>query len=137
MKRIKRLAALLAVLLPAAPAAAATVAAVDSIAALQALDGTKNPAAQVTGFYPGSLLGGGFFVWVELPEGAGSRALLPLALQAGVSFLPGTQFHLDSGGQSALRLAFSLYPEAALATAARRLGDAAQQLAATIGPDEL
>jgi 2-aminoadipate transaminase len=69
--------------------------------------------------------GGGFFVWVELPAGADSRALLPRAEAAGVSFFPGAGFHLDGGGQSGLRLAFSLYPAEALAEAARRLGAAA------------
>jgi len=74
--------------------------------------------------------GGGFFVWVELPTGADSRALLPLAERAGVSFLPGTRFHLDGGGQSALRVAFTLYPPDELAEAAQRLGAAARDYAA-------
>jgi 2-aminoadipate transaminase len=74
--------------------------------------------------------GGGFFVWVELPSGADSRALLPLAERAGVSFLPGARFHLNGGGRSALRLAFSLYPAGTLATAGQRLGAAAHDFAA-------
>ena len=74
--------------------------------------------------------GGGFFVWVELPAGADSRALRPLAERTGVSFLPGAGFHLDGGGQSSLRLAFSLYPPEALAEAAQRLGAAARNYAA-------
>ncbi len=68
--------------------------------------------------------GGGFFVWVELPAGADGRALLPAAEAAGVSFIPGASFHLDGRGQSALRLAISLYPAARLAEGARRLGAA-------------
>jgi 2-aminoadipate transaminase len=70
--------------------------------------------------------GGGFFVWIELPAGANSRALLPYAEAAGMSFIPGANFHLNGGGQTGLRLAFSLYPPEALAEAARRLGAAAQ-----------
>jgi 2-aminoadipate transaminase len=70
--------------------------------------------------------GGGFFVWVELPPGADARALVAGAEAAGVSFIPGASFHLDGTGQSALRLAFSLYPPRELAEAARRLGVAAQ-----------
>jgi DNA-binding transcriptional MocR family regulator len=72
--------------------------------------------------------GGGFFVWVDLPPGGSSRALLPLAEAAGVSFIPGTSFHLGGGGQTSLRLAFSLYPPEQLAEAARRLGTAAGQI---------
>jgi 2-aminoadipate transaminase len=65
-------------------------------------------------------------VWVELPAGSNARTLLASAEAAGVSFIPGASFHLDGAGQSALRLAFSLYPPAELAEAARRLGAAAQ-----------
>ena len=74
--------------------------------------------------------GGGFFVWVELAPGIDSRALLPLAERAGVSFFPGAGFHLDGGSQSGLRLAFSLYQPEALAEAARRLGAAAHDFEA-------
>ncbi|HET9221570.1 MAG TPA: PLP-dependent aminotransferase family protein [Roseiflexaceae bacterium] len=65
---------------------------------------------------------GGYFTWVTLPEGLDAKALLPRAEANGVSYLPGTRFHLDGGGASALRLAFSYYSEAELAEAARRLG---------------
>ncbi|MCC7358928.1 MAG: PLP-dependent aminotransferase family protein [Anaerolineales bacterium] len=67
---------------------------------------------------------GGFFVWVELPEGADSATLLPAAEAEGVAYLPGPRFHLDGGGRQALRLAFSYYPADQLAEAARRLGRA-------------
>jgi DNA-binding transcriptional MocR family regulator len=66
--------------------------------------------------------GGGFFVWVQLPEGCDSGALLPIAEQAGVSFVPGARFCTGGGGERYLRLAFSLLPEAELAEGARRLG---------------
>jgi DNA-binding transcriptional MocR family regulator len=72
---------------------------------------------------------GGFFVWVELPADTPSRDLLPYAEAAGVSFIPGSNFYLDGGGQNSLRLALSLYPPAELAEAARRLGLAAQNFA--------
>jgi len=67
--------------------------------------------------------GGGFFIWVTLPEGLTATDLLPLALQRGVSFLPAARSMLD-GGDSALRLAFSFYPPDQLAEGARRLGGA-------------
>jgi 2-aminoadipate transaminase len=65
---------------------------------------------------------GGYFVWLRLPEGVDSAALLPRAEAAGVSYLPGVRFHLDGRVTDALRLSFSLYGETELTEAARRLG---------------
>ncbi len=67
--------------------------------------------------------GGGFFAWVILPEEMKSRELLPNVEAAGVSFIPGTKFHLDHQGENTLRLAFSYYPPAMLAEAGQILGD--------------
>ncbi|MFF8402803.1 PLP-dependent aminotransferase family protein [Streptomyces sp. NPDC014846] len=53
---------------------------------------------------------GGFFVWTTFPEGVDSRELLPRALAAGVSFVPGTGFYADGRGAHHGRLSFS-YPE--------------------------
>jgi DNA-binding transcriptional MocR family regulator len=66
--------------------------------------------------------GGGFFVWVTLPEDVESAALLDKAEATGLSYVPGQRFHLDKRGRNALRLAFSLYPPEQLAEGARRLG---------------
>jgi DNA-binding transcriptional MocR family regulator len=77
--------------------------------------------------------GGGFFVWVQLPEGCDSDALLPSAEQAGVSYVPGARFCTDGGGQRHLRLAFSLLPEDALVEGARRLGTMVDRR--TVGSD--
>ncbi|MDW8148325.1 MAG: PLP-dependent aminotransferase family protein [Roseiflexaceae bacterium] len=68
--------------------------------------------------------GGGFFQWVELPEGIDAGALLPHAEQAGVAYLPGSRFYLNEPRHNTLRLAFSLYPPHQLIEAARRLGEA-------------
>ena len=68
--------------------------------------------------------GGGFFQWVELPEGIDAATLLPRAEQAGVSYLPGSRFYLDAARSNTLRLSFSLYPPHQLTEAARRLGEA-------------
>jgi 2-aminoadipate transaminase len=68
---------------------------------------------------------GGFFIWVSLPEGLTASALLATAEAHGVSFFPGRRFNLN-GDDSALRLAFSLYPADVLAEGARRLGRAAR-----------
>ena len=66
---------------------------------------------------------GGFFVWVRLPEGIDSTLLLPLAEEAGVSYIPGTRFHSDGGGQQHLRLTLSLLSPEEMAEGARRLGE--------------
>jgi DNA-binding transcriptional MocR family regulator len=70
-----------------------------------------------------ALPAGGFFVWLELPEGADAAALLPVAEAHGVSFAPGARF-CRSGGERLLRLAFSLYGEDTLREGARRLAAA-------------
>ena len=66
---------------------------------------------------------GGFFIWLTLPEGLTASALLPVAEARGVAFAPGARFCSDADDRS-LRLAFSLYDEAALSEGARRLGAA-------------
>ncbi|MDF5756158.1 PLP-dependent aminotransferase family protein [Spongiactinospora sp. TRM90649] len=53
---------------------------------------------------------GGFFVWMTLPEGLDSKALLPRAVAERVAFVPGTGFYADSQGAQHLRLSFC-YPE--------------------------
>ena len=70
-----------------------------------------------------ALPAGGFFVWLELPEGSDASALLPVAETHGVSFAPGARFCLE-GGERLLRLAFSLYSEDTLREGARRLAAA-------------
>jgi 2-aminoadipate transaminase len=50
---------------------------------------------------------GGFFVWVTLPEGIDSEDLLPAAAEEGVTYLPGSHFFADGGGERSLRLSFS------------------------------
>jgi DNA-binding transcriptional MocR family regulator len=65
---------------------------------------------------------GGFFVWVRLPVGVDSAAILPAAEAAGVSYLPGEHFYAEGGGQNYLRLSFSLLPPEQLAEGAARLG---------------
>ncbi len=67
---------------------------------------------------------GGFFQWVELPEGTDAGEVLPHAERAGVSYLPGSRFYLDAPRRNTLRLAFSLYAPQQLVEAARRLGEA-------------
>jgi DNA-binding transcriptional MocR family regulator len=68
--------------------------------------------------------GGGFFVWLALPDGVRSDALLARAESLGVSFVLGVRPCWSGGGENALRLAFSLYAPEELAEAVRRLGEA-------------
>ena len=49
---------------------------------------------------------GGYFMWVELPEGTDVDALAAAAKEAGVVFVKGTDFLIE-GGQNTLRLAYS------------------------------
>lgn len=65
---------------------------------------------------------GGFFLWVELPEGCDSVALLAQAEVAGVAYIPGPTFFSNGGGQRFLRLAFSLLTPAEMEQGAERLG---------------
>jgi DNA-binding transcriptional MocR family regulator len=68
---------------------------------------------------------GGFFTWLTLPGGLDATALLPAAEARGVSYVPGRRFYATGdGGRGALRLAFTRYPEADLAEAARRIASA-------------
>jgi DNA-binding transcriptional MocR family regulator len=51
---------------------------------------------------------GGYFVWLDLPEGTDAAALLARATGAGVTFVRGSDFFPDgSGGGASARLAFS------------------------------
>ncbi|GAA3740969.1 aminotransferase-like domain-containing protein [Salinactinospora qingdaonensis] len=52
---------------------------------------------------------GGFFVWVTLPEGLDSKAMLPRAVQERVAFVPGTGFYAGDDGHRHMRLSFC-YP---------------------------
>ena len=65
---------------------------------------------------------GGLFLWVTLPEGTDSRALLAEALEQRVAFVPGTAFHVDGSGANCLRLNFSHAAPERLAEGVRRLG---------------
>jgi DNA-binding transcriptional MocR family regulator len=61
---------------------------------------------------------GGYFVWLELPEGADAGALLERATAAGVTFVPGTDF---GGAPNTARLAFSFVSPDEIREGVRRL----------------
>jgi DNA-binding transcriptional MocR family regulator len=63
---------------------------------------------------------GGYFLWVELPEGVSTAELSA----EGVTFVTGSEFFCGPGGESALRLAFSYETPAAIEEGVRRLASA-------------
>jgi len=63
--------------------------------------------------------GGGFFVWVQLPAGTGTRGALAACTEAGVRYQPGAWFGADD---DAMRLSFAHNTAADLTEGARRLG---------------
>jgi len=52
---------------------------------------------------------GGFYVWVTLPEGLDTAAMLPRAVTARVAYVPGNAFYADGFGSRQMRLSFC-YP---------------------------
>src|SRR6266536_4095283 len=61
---------------------------------------------------------GGYFVWLELPEGADAGALLERATASGVTFVPGADF---GGAPNTARLAFSFVSPDEIREGVRRL----------------
>jgi DNA-binding transcriptional MocR family regulator len=64
---------------------------------------------------------GGFYVWVTLPPGLDAAALLPVAIEHRVAYVPGTAFYADGRGRDAMRLSFSYPSEEAIREGTRRL----------------
>jgi len=64
---------------------------------------------------------GGFFVWMELPEGLSADALFEPARNAGVVYVKGSACFLD-GGERTLRLAFSGVSPGEISEGMTRLG---------------
>ncbi len=66
--------------------------------------------------------GGGFFVWLEFPEGLDTEALLPHALERGLEFMPGPRFSNRGALGNCMRLSFAYFEIPDLEEGARRLG---------------
>ena len=65
---------------------------------------------------------GGYFVWVDTPSGPSTDELFPLAEEAGVTFVKGTDFFAKgAGGERSMRLAFSFVSPAEIAEGVSRL----------------
>lgn len=71
---------------------------------------------------------GGYFMWVELPEGTNVDAMFHAANDRDVAFVRGTDFLLE-GGENTLRLAYSGVTEQRIDEGVRRLADAYRAVA--------
>ena len=81
---------------------------------------------------------GGFFVWVTLPEGLDSQALLPRAVNERVAYVPGTAFYADGFGSRNMRLSYCFPTPERIYEGTRRLGKAIAdelEMHATFGLD--
>ena len=72
---------------------------------------------------------GGYFLWVDFPEGTEVARLEELAKERGVVFVKGVDFLLE-GGESSLRIAYSGVPADQIDEAVERLAGAYGDLAA-------
>jgi len=71
---------------------------------------------------------GGYFLWVDLPEGSDVAALSARAEERGVIFVKGTDFLIE-GGDSSLRIAYSAVPPEQIEEAIARVAEAYRELA--------
>jgi DNA-binding transcriptional MocR family regulator len=71
---------------------------------------------------------GGYFLWVDLPEGTDVARLEAASLERGVIFVKGTDF-LIKGGESSLRIAYSAVPPDQIEEGIARVADAYRELA--------
>ena len=71
---------------------------------------------------------GGYFLWVDLPEGTDVAALEAGSLERGVVFVKGTDFLLE-GGENTLRIAYSGVTADQIDEGVKRLADAYRAVA--------
>ncbi len=84
-------------------------------ATLEALSGMMPPGCHWT------RPGGGFYVWLRLPDGTDAKAMLPRAISSRVAYVPGTGFYADGSGGQYARLCYSLPAPDRIAEGIRRL----------------
>jgi 2-aminoadipate transaminase len=70
---------------------------------------------------------GGMFVWARLPEGWDATALLRVALEHDVAFVPGAPFYARDPDPRTLRLSFTTHPPAEIVEGLARLRHAASE----------
>jgi DNA-binding transcriptional MocR family regulator len=64
---------------------------------------------------------GGFYVWLTVPEGLDTKAMLPRAVTERVAYVPGTAFYADSLGSRQMRLSFCYPTPERISEGVRRL----------------
>lgn len=83
---------------------------------------------------------GGFYVWLTLPEGLDSQAMLPRAVTERVAYVPGTAFYADGFGTREMRLSYCFPTPERIREGVRRLAavvEAELDLVRTFGPGHL
>ncbi len=65
---------------------------------------------------------GGFYVWLQLPDGLDSKAMLPRAVSSRVAYVPGTGFYADGQGAQHMRLSYCFPDPDRIREGVRRLG---------------
>ena len=65
---------------------------------------------------------GGFFVLYRAPEALDAAALLPVAIEAGIAYVPGDAFFVDGSGNNTMRLAFCRETPEKIIEGIKRLG---------------
>jgi 2-aminoadipate transaminase len=66
---------------------------------------------------------GGLFLWVTLPEGLDTAAMLVDAAAHKVAFVPGAPFYVQGGGHNCFRMTFASVPADTIRKGIRILGD--------------
>jgi 2-aminoadipate transaminase len=75
---------------------------------------------------------GGYFAWLDLPDGTDAAALLARAEEQGVTFVKGTDFFPPGrGGESSARFAYSFVPPADIRAGVSRLAGLLRELRAS------
>ena len=80
---------------------------------------------------------GGFYVWLTVPEGVDTKAMLPRAITARVAYASGTGFYADGFGSRQMRLSFCYPTPERIKEGVRRLANVLAdelELYRTFGP---
>lgn len=70
---------------------------------------------------------GGMFLWVTLPRGIDTTALLPRAVERKVAYVPGTPFFALGGGENTMRLSYSSATSEQIGRGIRALGETVRE----------